>query len=1025
MYAHPGMRILANAALLTLLLLPRLSWGQGVPPGASTATTAAPKTVTSTAPVALVGTKVGLEQETQDLRALLAGDSTSDIAISSLFEIDLTDEASVERRVTQLRKELTVTSTRAISPVARARRERDRLRLDFLSRPEGERAQLIEAQTQRRRLQDEQQAANQALAEAQAREARAEAARLQALEEVRQARTAAERMLANERARFESSRSALASLEADIAAQRQKSANVLAKELERIQGLQTEAADPELTESSADRLHDEVAQQLVARRADLSKALEDLSLRTGVDAYEPGVDLGGSEFDAVAEARDELHREIEAHRSTEDKLRKLEHRLYQNRANEIGAQVNALNELRLELRPRMSADKRHRLTSLTREGIAQLEREVSHLVLLSRWYFRARLARLFSTDVLFGDMLAVGLASWSVFKVAILVFLALYARKRRREWFAHLRRLLSERSKSHSTSFWVERWVTAFEAVAGELIFLVAVYVVFRVLLEKNSFAELDLAGDLLLAFGSYRFVLAAFHRTVTSAVEARAMSVSAELSERILRSMRLILRYAFGVYIYLTLSERLLGRGNLHGIAASFAWIGVIPIGVVLVARWRASIVNSYLSNHPEGNLANLVRNTRDKKRGFFAALLAFGFVAARGVFVYARETALGFENTRRALAYVFRRRLEKQAETQGRRVTDLNLLPHTLTVACSDEEQREEGLIDHFPMLDKILEEAKAWRSGGPGRTVSLVGDVGMGKSVWMRKLAAGLGGEEQIHTFEQRFVGEAAAIGVMSEALRLGPFGDRDALVIALREAPPRLILFDHCQSLFLRSVGGLGGYEACLEVASRTSDRHFWVLGHSARPWAFLTKVFRKVNHFDSVVELRDWEEEQIAELIDRRMKLAGVTPIFDDLVVDRLVGPAYDREVIRSGDRFRRLLWDYTDGNPRLALHFWLRSLDSDGPGRARVHLFGGPSADDLEHLQESNRFILASLVIHESLTALEASAALAFTPEKCDAALRFLRKAEVLSETNGRYRVSTHWNRAVARFLKRKGLIIA
>ena len=1022
----PSTRALGAVLLLSALFVwPRASVGQGTPPKVPTSSTAAPKTKTSTAPPAQARTKVGLEQETQDLRALLNGDSTGDIAISSLFEIDLTDEAAVQRRVTQLRKELTGTSTRTLAPVAQARRDRDRLRLDFLARPKDERTQLIEAQAQRRRLHDEQQAADRALAEAQAKEARAESARLQALAEVRQARTAAERTLANERARFESARSSLASLEADIAGQRQKSANLLAKELERIQNLQTEAADPELTESAADRLHDEVAAQLIKRRTDLSAALEDLSKSSGVESYEPGVDLDGSEFDAVAEARDELRKEVEAHRFTEDKLRKLEHTFFLNRANEIGAQVNTLNQLRLALRPRMSSDKRHRLTSLTREGLAQLEREISHLVLLSRWYFQARLARLLSVDVLFGDLLAVGLASWSVFKVAILIGLALYARRRRSAWFVQLRRVLTERSKSPSTSFWVERWVGAFEAVSGELLFLGAVYVIFRVLLEKGSAAELDLAGDLLLAFGTYRFVLAALHRSVTSAVEARAISVSAELSERILRSMRLILSYAFVVYIYLTLSEMILGRGNLHGIAASFAWLGVIPIGAVLVARWRASIVDSYLGSHPDGNLANFVRRTQDQRLGFFAALLAFGFVAASGLFVYARETALGFENTRRALAYVFRRRLEKQAETRGRRVTDLALLPHALTVACSDEEARPEALVDHYPELDEILTAARAWRAGGPGRTVSLVGDVGMGKSTWMRKLAQELGGSEQIHTIEQRCVGETAAIGMLSKVLELGPFSDRESLVAALRNAPPRLALIDHCQSLFLRSVGGLGGYEACLEVAARTSDRHFWVLGHSARPWAFLTKIFRGVNRFDSVVELHDWEEEEIAQLLENRMKLAGVTPVFDDLVVDRLVGPAYDREVLRSGDRFRRLLWDYTDGNPRLALHFWLRSLDSDGPGRARVHLFAGPSADDLEHLQEMNRFILASLVLHENLTALEASAALAFSPEQCDAALRFMRKADVLSENNGRYRVSTHWNRAVARFLKRKGLIIA
>lgn len=1022
-----GPRPLALLAL-ALLLTPGLAFAQGPVPPAGTATAALSGVRTSTAgsgSLTLGRTLSGLESEIKDLRALLQGGGVTKVAVSNLFEVDLLDQGAVDSRIRQLRKELSRTSTEGLPVLSLARLERDRLRLQLLSRSPEERRKLISAEQQRRRLVDQRQAADVALAEAQEREARAEAARLEALEAARRARTAAERTLANERAGFESARSALAAAEVELATRRQEAATSLARELERIRRLELEASDPTLTESAADRLYDTLSRQLEERQAELLAALATISERGRIEHYKPGVELGSSELDALAEARDLLQREIETHLTDESAFREVEHDFLLGHANDIGAQVNRLNRLRLELQARLSSGKRHRLESLTREGIAEIQRELSHLVLLSRWYFRARLARLLSPQVLFEDLLAVGLASWSALKVLLVIALGIHVRRRHRVWLRLVRRQLISRAKSHTTAFWVDRWLAALESVAGALILLTVIIVVFRGLIERGRVPELDLAGDLFLAFGVFRLVLAVLHRSVTSAAEARSIPVSAELSARIYRSLRLIMVYGFAVYLYLTVSESILGRGNLHGIAASFAWIGVLPIGGVLVAHWRSAIVESYLNTHPDGTLASFVKNTRHRRRGFFAALLAFGFVAARGIFVYARETALGFDNTRRALAYFFRRRLEKQAEATGRRATDLKLLPHALVVACGDEELREEALVDHFPELEEVLSDAKAWRAGAPGRTIALVGDTGLGKSTWMRKLIRSLDDQGSVHTFEQRFVGESAVIRSVAEALGLGEPSDRDALVNLLRAAPPRLFILDRCECLFLRSIGGLDGYQASLEAAMRTSDRHFWILAHSEKPWSFLRRAFTGANHFDTVVELEPWSEERVAELIDRRMQLAGVTPVFDDLVVDRVVGTAFTREVIRSGERFRRLLWDYADGNPRIALHFWLRSLESDTPGRARVHLFDGPSPDDLEHLEEQTRFILAALVVHENMTAEEAALALTFSPEQCDTAFRFLQKSEILTQVNGRYRVSTHWIRAVARFLKRKGLIIA
>ena len=126
---------------------------------------------------------------------------------------------------------------------------------------------------------------------------------------------------------------------------------------------------------------------------------------------------------------------------------------------------------------------------------------------------------------------------------------------------------------------------------------------------------------------------------------------------------------------------------------------------------------------------------------------------------------------------------------------------------------------------------------------------------------------------------------------------------------------------------------------------------------------------------------------------------------------------------RTRERFLRLLWDYTDGIPRLAMYFWLRSLVPDAEGTLRVRPFDGPGPDDLEHLGEKARFVLNAVISHEDLTVEESVQVLQFRPDSCLAVLEQLRARGYLTLEGERYRVTHHWDRAAVRYLRRKHLL--
>jgi hypothetical protein len=118
-----------------------------------------------------------------------------------------------------------------------------------------------------------------------------------------------------------------------------------------------------------------------------------------------------------------------------------------------------------------------------------------------------------------------------------------------------------------------------------------------------------------------------------------------------------------------------------------------------------------------------------------------------------------------------------------------------------------------------------------------------------------------------------------------------------------------------------------------------------------------------------------------------------------------------------------LVWDYADGNPRVALHFFRLSLVWSAGRQVDVRLFPTPSVDALEEFEWRTWLVLACLVQHENLRVSDAVASLRFPQAECARALQLLQQRGFLTCVDGCYRVAPHWARAVHRFLQRKKML--
>jgi hypothetical protein len=969
----------------------------------------------------------GLQREILDLRGLLDGRLPAHTALAALFEIDLNDPAAIATRVQSLRERLDAESKQVApgaSDLASLRRTRDTLRLSFLTLPTARREALREQDRLRRQ--------SEALAAEQERSAAAlassEKARDTALTAASGAADDTVRMLATEEARLLTHFSELSSLRQSWVQRKQL-------QLEKYRALLVHfgdnSTDTTLAAAQADLRYSDIRVALSQLRDEADVALAELSAPTAVMQLGAGM---------VIDAETALARATEV-----DRIRTLRIRIANEETALSGREaaaryaaaedvMNALRTLqaqRVALLPKLSGERRSSVTGISGDGLERVLGEVAHVRLMARWYPVQRLHDVKDLAQLMRKGLNAGGLGSAFFWIVILLVGLTMMPARARNWIANLRRSAIPLIASPAVRRLANSALQTLARISGELALLLAVYLCFdQILVAHIGMPEMVALRNLAYAFAWYRLVLAVIHRVLLTAV-SRYQLVEASLNAKILRSLRMVARLALWFVIYLTLAQAMLGRGALYGITREIAVFGAILVGWLLIRAWRTEVTSAYLSIFPEGRLAARVRASQEKSHGLFIALAAFVFVAARGVWVWLRDSALRFEQTRKALAYVFRRQLERKAKNQAA-PPDPNLLPEALQNALTEDSVSGPLGIDVYPHLDDVSAIAVGLLNKKPGALIALSGERGAGKTTWLLALQNRLSDQLpcDLHTLDHRDPTAEGVCAALCGALNLERTDDPDALISQLNNLPPQAVLLDLVQNTFLRAVDGLAGHQTLIRIAQATTGHMLWVLTYAYWPFEFVQRSQPDRDVYDRIVMLKAWSESQISELLDTRMTQSGFTADYDQLFSDPALpkpvmvqGQTDPTELERSADRYHRLVWDYSDGNPRIALHFFRLSLVFERDKDVTVRLFPMPQMDALEPFETRTWFVLACLVQHENLSVEEAVRSLRFPANECERALELLQHHGFLTSHEGRYRVETHWARAVLRFLQRKKLL--
>ncbi len=905
------------------------------------------------------------------------------------------------------------------------RRAIAKARIAVLSLPLEKRQALVDAEAEKRRLErvEEQARVDREEADTEAREA--EAARQRALAAVEAARTALGRELAILRASAETVRRDQAELRQQLVAKRQafdksqaagSSTHPLIEAVDNVARRTDEAA----------ALFEPVTEEVDAARAELRSALHDAERRPPVPRLKivlPPVPVDDAENRAIYDEIVELRGRIA---QSADELVQMDALLARDTVHEAFSREESLTVASIALLDKLPTAKRREVLGFGPEGRAQLRRELSHVPLAIRWYRIERqqlLPRALETARQpFEALRLAGGLFWFFTTIITAIWLA-----RRRVSF--LKRARAAAMRSARSPAGIRTWRLVFDALkwlAGPSILLLAVMIGWRALHRFHGIDELDLFATLAWDYAVYRFAIVSLHGLITRASRARALQFASQYSDKVLRSLQLVGLTALIIVMLLHVSGHVLGHGYLYLLVLGFSWICVFPIALVLIRRWRGDIVDAYLAYRPEGHLAKAVAATRDRWYGFFVAVVAVAYLAIRALVLLIQSFLLGFEQSRKALAFLFRRRLERRAEAQA--VEDEVTLPEPLVRALTTEPAAPEVLIDNYPGIEQFDAALAEWRRDERLGSLLVVTEPGYGKTEWMRAACARAEGVPVTWlTLQGHSYRPEQLLSQIGEALS-APASERASARTLARwlleqGGERRLVVVDNLELIILRGVDTLRAWDEFRELMKLARGRVFWLGAMDQDPFEFLVWARGRDEGFRHVVERAHWSEEEITKLLQHRTQAAGFEPVYHDLVVNRVEGVSAETQMVSTGREYARLIWDYSDGCPRLALHCWRLSLQPDTENRVRVRLFRRPDTKCLDQLSERNRFILASVVWHANLTLNEAVESLRFSPAACEDGLEHLRERGVLRLEDEHYVVATPWLRHVNRYLRRHHLI--
>jgi hypothetical protein len=479
------------------------------------------------------------------------------------------------------------------------------------------------------------------------------------------------------------------------------------------------------------------------------------------------------------------------------------------------------------------------------------------------------------------------------------------------------------------------------------------------------------------------------------------------------LKSLRLVAGWLLVLGIGLSLADYLTGAGAFHAWVWRVFKILFLPVAILLIAWWRPRIF-ARLALEPDesGRLQETLQHQRGLK-GFMGAASGLGYLSA-GALRRAMLKRVGAQDVLSELAQ------NKVADMGGGGEAEAGVAEDTLSLRSK--------LLAPAPLYAKY---ARAERrqltqriNGGASGAVLMTGPGGIGKSRFLTSLEDRIDGEMIYVECRSRSATEFLARFQAALDLPATAAFDVDGVKARLSAGDVRLIAVDNVHRLIRPVVGRQQELDSAMGQLRQLAFDGYWVYAIDRYAWRYIRAAQPRRAYADSVMELPPWTEEQLGEFIAERCEALSIDPDFSDVVLPRQFLDAAQTTVTeRNRAGIIRMLTDYSDGNPSIALHLWADCLVWKESGEVTGMLPTLGSTTELDNLPLEGLLVLRMIVQFERVNAEDLQLGLRISGTEVETAVRLCLAKGWIEEQDGMFTVSWRWFPVITRILARQNLL--
>ncbi|WP_284202794.1 ATP-binding protein [Psychromonas marina] len=471
-------------------------------------------------------------------------------------------------------------------------------------------------------------------------------------------------------------------------------------------------------------------------------------------------------------------------------------------------------------------------------------------------------------------------------------------------------------------------------------------------------------------------------------------------------------------------ISEITLGKGTIYAWISSLIFFFYFLLTVYSLHKWKAYIFECLAARNEQPAVVQWAE--ANKQRWLFATLctaIAAVWLILRALQHYLIELLSHYQIFSHALAYLFRIEVAKQTEIESDQA-HLHKIRGDETFSYVLPGSENSLLLPGY--AQQTYESLATYLLSDKPTVCILSGERGVGTTTLLRRFLHDVDDAQSIYV-SCPHEGFDALVTKLCEMLDLPETGNEALLLTHLRStAKCYLFAFDNVQRLVKPQVGGLAPLMRLTNLLRQSKNNHRAVLAIEKSSWRFVDRARGERLLFDLVEFLPRWSETEISELLTSRLSDdAQYALSFDGLALPRQWEKDEQTEEQRARHGFYRILWDYSDGNPTVALRFFRRSLFRNSEtNTVQVRLFKIPSSEGLEKMPKPMLAVLRSIVQLEIASPEELTDCTRLSINEVISTLRYFQSRGYIEWSGDKSRVSDLWFRNITNILHRQHLLV-